>query len=465
MKVFVLSNKPVIEDLRLIFGTIVPLELPVGNKKLIDLIYQKYHETCKEIIFFSPKIFGRHNYNFHTSDTEVSSISFFEILKHIVSTVKDERPFIVLAGDTLIDLDISTLADGVYVGANKYNYNWDIELKTGLPIVGLFCFRSLKNKELLLQAPSLQEYLNALPHELIHILDESSWKDFGHLRTYYKNRIDYLETRSFNALNYEGEFLLKSSDNLDKLSCEYRWLNFFQEKYPQNIPTVSPFLKDGVFNGYYVRYLNMNTFSEIFVFGQLESSQISHYLNLCKNFLQKLRRTSSECYFEGEFYLQKIQQRRFDIINFDESAGEIIDFLISFFTTHEFSNIVWHGDFCFSNILYDVINDDIVVIDPRACDSKTNFSLCGPLWYDEAKLAHSFVYGYDQIIYNLSIPSLEEINNNLSLFIKIFNVDETTLKIIALQLFITMIPLHIENEDRCKCFMEVSKIIFNSIKI
>ena len=58
-----------------------------------------------------------------------------------------------------------------------------------------------------------------------------------------------------------------------------------------------------------------------------------------------------------------------------------------------------HGDFCFSNILYDFKSQSIKVIDPRGLsgDGKEQ-SIYGDLRYDVAKLAHSVIGKYDFII-------------------------------------------------------------------
>src|SRR5699024_6250012 len=58
---------------------------------------------------------------------------------------------------------------------------------------------------------------------------------------------------------------------------------------------------------------------------------------------------------------------------------------------------VFHGDFCFSNILYDSRGDRIKVLDPRGV-SGSNESIYGDLRYDIAKLSHSVIGMYDHII-------------------------------------------------------------------
>lgn len=57
-----------------------------------------------------------------------------------------------------------------------------------------------------------------------------------------------------------------------------------------------------------------------------------------------------------------------------------------------------HGDFCFSNILYDARAERVRVIDPRGLDGAEAFSAAGDLRYDIGKLHHSAVGQYDTIL-------------------------------------------------------------------
>jgi hypothetical protein len=57
-----------------------------------------------------------------------------------------------------------------------------------------------------------------------------------------------------------------------------------------------------------------------------------------------------------------------------------------------------HGDFCFSNILYNFRMRRIRLIDPRGCVIEGRPSLYGDSLYDAAKLMHSIAGRYDLII-------------------------------------------------------------------
>ena len=59
---------------------------------------------------------------------------------------------------------------------------------------------------------------------------------------------------------------------------------------------------------------------------------------------------------------------------------------------------ILHGDFCFSNILYDSRSQKIKVIDPRGINYNKEMTIYGDQKYDFAKLTHSLIGLYDFIM-------------------------------------------------------------------
>ena len=140
---------------------------------------------------------------------------------------------------------------------------------------------------------------------------------------------------------------------------------------------------------------------------------------------------------------------------------------------------IGHGDLCFNNILVDQISGCIKLIDPKAYwDKKRNiFGLVDPN-YDLAKLNHSYRYLYDSIVNKLY--SIKINNKNVELIIyapseydlvnKLFdqilikkNIDDDLLRNLTASLFISMLPLHKEDQDRFLCLAVLGSIVFNNI--
>jgi hypothetical protein len=122
-----------------------------------------------------------------------------------------------------------------------------------------------------------------------------------------------------------------------------------------------------------------------------------------------------------------------------------------------------HGDFCFSNMLFDLRTDRIVLIDPRGLIGK-EATIYGDVRYDVAKLGHSIVGRYDQIMVEglraggsgaeltLEIPAdrrrdwLEEMF--LAARVADLSFDSAEVKAAVVSLFLSMIPLHAEDPAR-----------------
>ena len=124
---------------------------------------------------------------------------------------------------------------------------------------------------------------------------------------------------------------------------------------------------------------------------------------------------------------------------------------------------VMHGDFCFSNMLFDLRTDRIVLIDPRGLIGD-EVTIYGDIRYDIAKLGHSVLGRYDQIMteglraggsgadLTLEIPVdrrrdwLEEMF--LAAQVADLSFDAAEVKAALVSLFLSMIPLHAEDPAR-----------------
>ena len=135
-----------------------------------------------------------------------------------------------------------------------------------------------------------------------------------------------------------------------------------------------------------------------------------------------------------------------------------------FFQKKKFHYSVMHGDYCFSNILYDMRNHTIKLIDPRGfLNRERGFSFYGPYIYDYFKLAHSYIGKYDFIISGESPDNFdtEEIRRNLIHFSQISGLSEELLIKGMINLFITMLPLHSDNKKRQEGFLKICLILNN----
>lgn len=122
-----------------------------------------------------------------------------------------------------------------------------------------------------------------------------------------------------------------------------------------------------------------------------------------------------------------------------------------------------HGDFCFSNILYDMPSGIVRLIDPRGSFGEQCVGIYGDQKYDLAKLAHSAEYGYDFLVnglytvrragsvieYSLATRECAPLVASLSrTLITELGYDNDDISLLTSLLFLSMCPLHSENSTR-----------------
>ena len=121
----------------------------------------------------------------------------------------------------------------------------------------------------------------------------------------------------------------------------------------------------------------------------------------------------------------------------------------------------------------------IKLIDPKAYfDKAENIIGLIDANYDLAKLNHSYKYLYDSVVNNLYsmdinnyileifiyAPKEYQLVNNLFNDILVSdNIDRNILRILTANLFISMLPLHIDDKNRFLCLAILGSIAFNNI--
>jgi hypothetical protein len=131
--------------------------------------------------------------------------------------------------------------------------------------------------------------------------------------------------------------------------------------------------------------------------------------------------------------------------------------------------VVMHGDFCFSNILYNSRVRRIRLLDPRGYVSKGQNSIFGDTRYDLAKLGHSIIGRYDDIIagrydsshrgndYEISFDDGANYRCANAVYREIVigthRADSEEVRAAIVTLFISMLPLHSDRPDRQRAFI------------
>ncbi len=142
---------------------------------------------------------------------------------------------------------------------------------------------------------------------------------------------------------------------------------------------------------------------------------------------------------------------------------------------------IMHGDFCFSNILYNSRASRIKVIDPRGFLRPDQPTCLGDTRYDLAKFAHSIIGRYDQIIANRyamstagdgrfsisfeTAPHQAWLEGALADF-TVDGVAALSRSVLAtmVSLFISMLPLHADRPDRQFAFIANALRLFTMLE-
>lgn len=329
-----------------------------------------------------------------------------------------------------------------------------------------------------------------LKSKSLKISKTNEWLDFGHIDKYYVSKKRLIQSRGFNSLEYNDLLgtITKRSKNKDKFISEIKW----QLNVPQNLKVLVPRVLDySIEESPFItmEFYSYPTLSEIWLFSELNEkiyfSIIDKLFTILKIFSDYNKKVTIEDYIH--MYYDKTVNRVNNIEN--KTILELMknDYIIVngyklknwsllekklykkvLELYNEDDNCFIHGDFCLSNILYDLRSGIVRLIDPRGTwGSSEN----GDVKYDFAKLRHSICGDYDYIVNDLfSVKVLDTdiveyhifnshketiksyFDKKLSCLFKIDNI-----KFIEGLLFLSMVALH--QDDRKRQIVMYSKAI------
>lgn len=497
------------------FGLIPPSFLPIGNRCLFEHQIPLAKMNSDKIFMSIPESFKINEQELEIiEDNGVKLISIpdgYTLGESILYCLKTidfiDEPLQIIHGDTLLDklpkgYDLITISQntGYYPRAMLSNESEEDLLESRIAVDdefvvnGYFSFADANKFKKIIESNKSDFILAINKYNIenpIEIIKTENWYDFGHINAYFNSRASFTTERSFNELKISEGKVIKSSNFAKKIEGESNWFKNIPASLkiytPKFIDEKKYKLGDNNENSYYsLEYLYNLPLSDLFVFGRLENESWNSILKSCKEFLDKCAQIDpktiehalpSESY--NNIYLTKTIKRleqyskmtgdkvdRDTIINNTTypSLIEVANISAKYIPTTNQNDIrLIHGDFCFSNILYDFRARRIKVIDPRGIDYNENKTVLGDQRYDLAKLYHSAVGYYDHIIAgrikalenNNNLLSINKLSNKLNIeqiFENIFFKDspeskQTTLAI-TIHLFLSMLPLHNDKPER-----------------
>lgn len=439
------------------------------------------------------------------------------IAETVLAGLKDIDPgnaVVVHMGDTLLGIEGAPLGDAVYVQSRTDLYRWTSisadstgrikiindrdEVRPCGPksvCVGLFSFEDGERLvDVLVSAlehggrgrepffVALENYSSDRPMDL---RPSNRWMDCGHVDGYYESRLCFQNLRHFNSLSYDpvrGR-VTKKSINSEAFRKQVRWFKEIPDEVAPFLPRVFS-SSDGSDPFITMELLSIPTLGDLFVSQRLNlgawNDVVRSILCIQSCFAEKAVKSSLAPQLARVVYLEKTRSRLESFIEQNPSAknyfiyrgderwsiGRVLETLASFVEDSgllEMDKLTpIHGDFCFSNLLYDCKVRLVKMIDPRG-----EFGVPGVFGdrrYDLAKLAHSYAGGYDFIVadqFSVEVESggllrfsvqTDDYHTRVRSIFDAVLLPDVTLRqqVDALQalLFLSMLPLHVDKPRR-----------------
>ena len=318
----------------------------------------------------------------------------------------------------------------------------------------------------------------------MQLIEPEFWHDCGHVDTYYESRLNFQNLRFFNTLSYDSDEgkVTKKSNNINAFRHQVRWFKQVPDEFTSYLPRIYE-SSDGQNPFITMELLTIPSLSELYITNRLEigawdnvAKKISSLLSSFASYKHESRAAND---LAKEMYAIKTRKRVLEFlsnniwakdafVNVDNKAFSLMSVLdnlddyINKFELLDVQNFApIHGDLCFSNIMFDLRSNQIKLIDPRGEFGVPG--IFGDHLYDKAKLMHSYLGHYDFILsadFNVQVKS-NELHSDFMLpveYSKIENIfsnrlfsslqEEEKCNAIMSLLFLSMLPLHSDKEER-----------------
>ncbi|MFG1392503.1 hypothetical protein [Xanthobacter agilis] len=522
-------------------GLIPPAFLPLGTSRLvnyqIDSIKRLKGIEIERIVLSLPKSFtpdAADRARLEAAAVEIvyvpDGLTLGSSINFCLTELGLNGPMAILHGDTLVTDDVLGAAlaaengNACVVAPAPGNYSWgrafvkdgrfwgaladvrqehDLDVGPCKVLVGLFLFRDAAFFRDALRY-SNADFVTALSRlaflEEVHAVQCRSWTDFGHLQTYYTSRVTFASARQFNDIQIANGVVRKSGSQNEKIRFEAQWYEALPAHLKQYSARLidSHALPDNRWQ-YETEYEYLPTLQELFVFGRLADGTWDEILSACCKCLDDFaaipvpdaandalsQLTKAKTWerleqFEAESGFDMSVEGRVNghaVPSPRKIAEEMMSLIDS---SAARAPTVMHGDFCFSNTMFNARTQRIRLIDPRGTLDGKSFSLGGDSRYDMAKLAHSVIGLYDLIIVgNVACRRLSAMEFNIAFSTTDSNVQlasrfsgfeaaghkfgDSVIQATMILLFLSMLPLHADRPDRQDAFVANALRLYEKI--
>lgn len=331
----------------------------------------------------------------------------------------------------------------------------------------------------------------------------TTWTDVGSIENYLNAQDKLIQHRSINSFLINGSETQKTIEKkgpLEKINDEINWIKKVNDMYPEGVLKIIDISKDS----YKMEYCRFPLLSKIYLY---ENTEPEVFCEIIRNLLFKINKgfwlrpddkekinITKECkvmYFDkplarlAEWHewerirkIHKFKVNGSQIDNIELLINNITQYLID---KHKPRLGIVHGDFHFGNIFFNETEKAFKLIDPRGRFG-SHKGINGDVYYELAKLRHSYHGMYDAILdglytieinnqgYNLKIgPQRLQYIKAIDDLISELGYDLNIVKLIEFTILLSLISMHSDSKDNQMAFflqaMLLSKDIINLINI
>lgn len=324
--------------------------------------------------------------------------------------------------------------------------------------------------------------------------------DIGVIGNFIQCITGNFDSRYFNSLQGNEYTIVKKSSNKQKIKAEYSFYHLLPEEMKYWFVMPFNYKEEENYSSYTMERLYMTDLAIKWVHGSMDEIEFEELMDKFFFFFQS--RHQKNC-TEDEYkktadslYVKKVEERITELKKLPEY--EKVDKLLAigedtgldnlaekYFTLKEKIEakvkypkqlVIGHGDPCFANALYNKSTKTLKFIDPKGATTEKELWI-NP-YYDIAKLSHSVCGRYDffnnalfDIKINTSFTYDLEIPFDNSKYVNIFRkkveengFDYLSVRIYEASLFLSMLPLHIDNPHKVFGFILNAKNILEEIE-
>ena len=305
--------------------------------------------------------------------------------------------------------------------------------------------------------------------------------DIGKIGNFIQCVTGNFDSRYFNSLKGNEYTLVKSSADKKKIKAEYQFYHLLPEDMKFWFVMPFDYKESEKEASYTMERLHMTDLAIKWVHGSMDEAEFEELMD--KYFYFFSHRHEKKCSKEeyrkisDELYVRKVRDRlerlkglkeykKIESLLSSTGTSSVDDLADKYFSLKEKIEkkcsypeklVIGHGDPCFANTLYNKSTKTLKFIDPRGALSEEE--LWTNPYYDIAKLSHSVCGRYDffnNALFDIRInehfaPELELPFDNTP-YMEIFKrklsesgFDYLSVRIYEASLFLSMLPLHMDN--------------------